>query len=109
MAPGTGEYVIGRPFVSRAVLNLPNGGRFTVTARGLREQNRYLGSVRLNGRPLTRGFICHEDIAAGGTLEFTMARRPDRSWATRPADRPYSATSRTAAASRSRSRTRFPA
>ena len=29
VAPGSNEYVIGRPFVSRATLNLANGRRFT--------------------------------------------------------------------------------
>jgi putative alpha-1,2-mannosidase len=32
VAPGSNEYVIGRPFVERAVLNLPNGKRFTIRA-----------------------------------------------------------------------------
>ena len=32
VAPASNEYVIGRPFVSRATLHLPNGRRFTVTA-----------------------------------------------------------------------------
>ena len=37
VAPGSNEYVIGRPFLPRATLNLPNGKRFTVIADGLDE------------------------------------------------------------------------
>src|SRR3546814_14490684 len=34
VTPGSNQYVIGRPFVRRAVLTLPNGKRFTVAEIG---------------------------------------------------------------------------
>ncbi|SFR96684.1 alpha-1,2-mannosidase, putative [Sphingomonas jatrophae] len=92
VAPGTNEYVIGRPFVNRAALNLPNGKRFIITASGMSDTNRYVGSVRLNGQPLTRGYIRHKEIMAGGTLEFRMTAQPNRTWATAERDRPFSET-----------------
>ncbi|MDB6045147.1 MAG: Alpha,2-mannosidase family protein [Gammaproteobacteria bacterium] len=93
VTPGSGEYVIGRPFVNHAVLHLPNGKQFSIVADNLSDANRYLGAVRLNGRPLTRAFIRHEEIMAGGELHFSMQARPDRSWATAPSSRPYSLSS----------------
>ena len=90
VTPGSGEYVIGRPFVSRAVLHLPNGKLFTVVADDLREGNGYLGSVRLNGKPLKRTFIRHEEIMAGGELRFLMQAHPDKHWGTSVSSRPYS-------------------
>ncbi len=45
-------------------------GRGITIARGLSDPNRYVGSVRLNGRPLRRGYIRHDELLAGGTLEF---------------------------------------
>lgn len=90
VAPGSNEYVIGRPFVDAATLNLPNGKRFAIRADDLSEANRYVGRVTLNGRPLERGFIRHEEIMAGGALGFTMQATPNKSWATAPAARPYS-------------------
>jgi len=35
VAPGSNEYVIGRPFVSRATLHLPNGKEFRIVAENL--------------------------------------------------------------------------
>src|SRR3546814_7578225 len=35
VAPGSNQYVIGRPFVDRAALNLPGGKRFAVEPVGL--------------------------------------------------------------------------
>ncbi|MDH4745523.1 GH92 family glycosyl hydrolase [Sphingomonas sp. CBMAI 2297] len=90
VAPGSNEYVIGRPFLNRAALNLPNGKRFTIVADGLSDTNKYVGKVLLNGRPLARGYLKHEEIVAGGELRFGMQAVPNRSWATGKAARPYS-------------------
>ena len=83
VTPGSLEYVIGRPFLDRATLNLPNGKRFAIIADGLSETNRYVGGVTLNGRPLTRGYIRHEEIEAGGASpcrrrRTSAGRRPSR-------------------------------
>jgi predicted alpha-1,2-mannosidase len=93
VTPGSGEYVIGRPFVDRALLHLPNGKTFTIVADNLSQSNGYIGSVRLNGKPLSRSFIRHEEIMAGGELHFTMQATPNKSWATAPTTRPYSMSS----------------
>jgi predicted alpha-1,2-mannosidase len=90
VTPGSGEYVIGRPFVDHAVLHLPNGKQFTVVVDNLSADDGYVGAVRLNGKPLSRSFIRHEEIMAGGELHFSMQARPDRSWGTSAASRPYS-------------------
>ncbi len=90
VAPGSNEYVIGRPFVDRAVLKLPAGKRFAVVADGLSDTNRYVATVTLNGRPLTRSFVRDAEIRAGGELRFTMAATPNRKWGSAAAARPYS-------------------
>jgi putative alpha-1,2-mannosidase len=94
VTPGSGEYVLGRPFVNRAVLHLPNGKRFIVVADHLTAGNGYVGSVRLNGKPLTRSFIRHEEIMAGGELRFGMQRQPDKHWGLSPSSRPFSMSTR---------------
>ena len=91
VAPASGEYVLGRPFVDRAEITLPNGRTFTVVADGLSDAHPYVARVKLNGRPLGKAFITHDQILAGGELRFTMAAKPD----TRvmpAAERPYSMT-----------------
>jgi predicted alpha-1,2-mannosidase len=92
VTPGSNEYAIGRPFVERAVLNLEGGKRFTVRAQGLSDAAPYVGAVTLNGRPLTRSFLRDDEIRAGGELVFTMSATPDKTWATKPKDRPMSMT-----------------
>ncbi|HEY0586680.1 MAG TPA: GH92 family glycosyl hydrolase [Pseudoduganella sp.] len=92
VAPGSNEYVIGRPFVDKAVLNLPNGKRFTIRAEGLSAANAYVGSVALNGKPLARTFLRHEDIMAGGEMVFRMQAAPNKEWGRELSARPYSQT-----------------
>lgn len=92
VTPGSNEYVIGRPFVDRAGLTTPGGNRFTIRADGLSDARPYVGAITLNGKPLKRGFIRHDEILAGGELVFTMSATPNKAWATRPADRPTSMT-----------------
>lgn len=94
VAPGSNQYVIGRPFLPRATLNLPNGRRFTVIAEGLDAKHPYIGAATLNGRPLPRAWISHEEILAGGELRFRMQAQPDTTWATDPAQHPYSMSAR---------------
>ncbi len=88
VAPGSNQYVIGRPFLPRAVLNLPNGKRFAVIAEGLDDAHTYIGSATLNGKPLPRAYLEHGEIMAGGELKFTMQAQPNKEWAT--TQRPYS-------------------
>jgi len=92
VTPGSLEYAIGRPFVDRAALHLPNGKTFTITADHLDSAHPYVGKILLNGAPLTRSFIRHGEIMAGGTLEFRMEAKPNRAWATDKRARPFSTT-----------------
>ena len=91
VAPASGEYVLGRPFVDRAEITLPNGRTFTVVADGLSDAHPFVRRVTLNGRPLGKAFITHDQILAGGELRFTMGERPDTR-VTPAAERPYSMT-----------------
>ena len=92
VTPGSNQYVIGRPFVNRAVLHLPNGRQFTVSTEGLSDAHPYVGQVILDGAPLSRSFLRHEEIMQGGTLRFVMQATPNKEWATGKQDRPFSTT-----------------
>jgi predicted alpha-1,2-mannosidase len=90
VAPASNEYAIGRPFVKQATINLPNGKRFSISTDHLDDAHPYIGRVLLNGKPLKRVFLRHEDIEAGGELRFEMQATPNKDWGRAPASRPYS-------------------
>ncbi len=90
VAPGSGEYILGRPFLPRTAMRLPNGKTFTIVADGLDDKHTYVGNVSLNGKPLQRTFLRHDEILAGGELRFTMQAEPNRDWPGQGAQAPYS-------------------
>ncbi|HEY3176730.1 MAG TPA: GH92 family glycosyl hydrolase [Candidatus Polarisedimenticolia bacterium] len=90
VCPCSDEYVIGSPIFDRITLRLEGGRRFTISAKGADRGYRYVRAASLNGRPLTRSFLRHSEIAAGGELALTLGPRPDPAWGARTADRPRS-------------------
>lgn len=90
--PASGEYAFGSPMVDDAALALPNGKIFLVSVKNNGAYNKYIRSVKLNGKPYTKMFITHADIMKGGLLEFEMASEPNTSQKINDADLPYSMT-----------------
>ncbi|HAL22007.1 MAG TPA: sugar hydrolase, partial [Stenotrophomonas sp.] len=90
VAPGSGEYILGRPFLPKTAMRLPNGKTFTIVADGLDDKHTYVGGVMLNGQPLQRTFLRHDEILAGGELRFTMQAEPNKDWPGQGAQAPYS-------------------
>ena len=78
VTPGTTTYAIGSPFFEETTLHLPGGKTFTVKARNISQENKFIQSARLNGAVLTKPFISHEQLMAGGTLELQMGRKPNK-------------------------------
>jgi putative alpha-1,2-mannosidase len=75
VAPGSDEYSLGSPAVDGAVLQLENGKTFTIEAKDQSEKNVYVKKVTLNGQPLTRRYITHDEIMNGGKLVFYMSAK----------------------------------
>lgn len=90
VTPASDEYAIGRPFVPRAAIHLPNGRTFTVVAEHLDDAHPYVGAVTLDGKPLDRVYLRHADILAGGELRFVMQAKPNLGWGKDIAARPTS-------------------
>ena len=87
----TGVYVLGSPLVNHATLRVPGAGKtFTIVAENNSDRNIYVQSVTLNGKPLTRSWIKHAEIVAGGELRFRMGSEPNKKWGSAPGDRPPS-------------------
>ena len=80
VTPGLPVYAIGSPFFDSATINLPDGKKFTVKAKGLSSENKYIQSAKLNGKPLERAWFTHEELTSGGVLEFVMGTEPNKSW-----------------------------
>jgi predicted alpha-1,2-mannosidase len=80
VTPGTTRYEIGTPLFDKASIELEGGKRFEILAPGASSGKRYIHSAILNGKPLERSWLSHDEIVKGGTLFFEMTSSPERSW-----------------------------
>lgn len=78
VTPGSDNYIIGRPFLPKAVINLDNGNKFIIIAQNLSKQNNYIASITLNGKTYEKSYISHSDIINGGELVFVMSNKPGK-------------------------------
>ena len=69
---GSAEYVIGTPLFTKATLHLENGKDFVISAPNKTPERIHVKNVKLNGKLIKDYKISHQDIMAGGTLEFKM-------------------------------------
>ena len=74
--PAGGKYVFGSPLFPEATMQVGNGKTFTFKALDVSNENIYIQSVHLNGKPYTRSYIMYDDIVRGGTIEFQMGAQP---------------------------------
>jgi predicted alpha-1,2-mannosidase len=77
--PNAGQafYYIGSPIFTRATIDLGGRRTFTISAPAASAANKYVQAARLNGRVLTRAYLTHAEIAAGGELRLDMSASPN--------------------------------
>lgn len=92
VCPGSDQYVIGAPYLPYMCVNLSGGKRIVVKAPKVSDKNRYVQSVKLNGKPYTKMYFTHKDLTDGCTIEFNMGSKPNKKRGTASSDKPYSMT-----------------
>ena len=90
VAPGMPYYVLGSPLFERVRLHLAEGQPFTLEAKGVSNENRYIQSATLNDQPFDRSWISHQEMLEGGTLVLRMGPEPNLAWGSAPAAAPPS-------------------
>ena len=71
--PASTRFWFGTPIFEKEVVKVA-GGEFTIEARDLSEENRYIRSILLNGQPYEKPYIEYQDIVSGGKLEYIMGK-----------------------------------
>ena len=86
-------YEITTPLFDETIIDLDSayypGNDFVITTQNQAPENCYIQSATLNGVPLNRCWITHQEFAAGGKLEFTLGPNPNKQWGleARPSNR----------------------
>jgi len=86
VCPGAPIYIITSPLFPKATLRLDpayaKGRTFTITANAKTPGAIYIHSAKLNGKPLDRAWLTHDEITAGGKLELELESEPNYTWGT---------------------------
>jgi len=74
---GAAVYALGSPLFDRVEITLSpgfhDGTSFVIEALGNAPDHPFVLSAELDGAPLLRPFVRHEDITAGGSLTLQMS------------------------------------
>lgn len=92
VCPGSGQYVIGAPFLPYSKILLSNGKTLEIKASGVSDENRYVKKVLRNGVEWSKMYFTHSDLLEGGVIEFIMDSRPAKRRGLAQGDKPYSLT-----------------
>ncbi len=90
VTPATDQYVIGSPLFNKATLHLENGNIFKIEAKNNSKVSPYIQTTYLNGKVYNNSFITYDAIKNGGDFRFDMSDTPNRFWANKPENTPYS-------------------
>jgi predicted alpha-1,2-mannosidase len=88
--PGEDVLALGSPLFREATVRLGGGGVLRIEAPRASRGTPYVRKLTINGRATQRPWLRYRRIGRGARLRFDLARRPDRSWGSSPADAPPS-------------------
>ena len=92
VCPGSGEYVMGAPLFKKAILTLENGKQIILNAPDNTNENRYIRSLKMNGKEYNHNWLKHEELMDGAVLDFDMSHTPNTERGINDEDFPYSLT-----------------
>ena len=90
VCPGAGEYVLGAPYFDEMTLHLENGRTVSIKANDNTDDNCYVNSLTLNGKPYSKNYIKRSDLIQGAQFVYNMSAKPNYSRGTAESDAPYS-------------------
>jgi len=90
VCPATDQYVLGTPLFKKMTITLVNGKKLVINAPANSDDNKYVQTLQLNGKPVTTNWISHTELQKGGNLNWIMSNTPNKKRGIEPAAFPYS-------------------
>ena len=90
VCPGTDQYVLGTPLFKSVKLHLENGKTVTIDAANNSCENRYIKSMKLNGKNYSRNYLTHDQLMKGAKIQYQMDAVPNKTRGVQKEDAPYS-------------------
>lgn len=77
---GTPVYYITTPIFEKVNINYSNGKKFEIEIKNYHKDHIYIQSATLNGKPLHKNWLNHQDIINGGKLILETSITPNKNW-----------------------------
>ncbi|MCC9165778.1 GH92 family glycosyl hydrolase [Pontibacter harenae] len=90
VTPGIDQYVIGTPLFKKVTLNLQNGNKIVINAPNNSSENKYVDSIKLNGKKYNKNWFSHSELIKGAKIGFDMSSTPNKQRGTQEESFPYS-------------------
>ena len=90
VTPGVPVYEFASPVFDKVTISLHNGKTVRLVAKNNSHDNKYIQSIRLNGKSLNQVWFRHADLLKGATLELEMGNTPNLKLGAEPASYPPS-------------------
>ncbi|MCX2739737.1 GH92 family glycosyl hydrolase [Pontibacter sp. M82] len=90
VTPATDQYVLGAPLFKKATLQLENGKQLVINAPQNSDGNRYIQSMRLNGKTYDKNWLSHSELMKGASIDVEMSPTPNKERGTQEGAFPYS-------------------
>lgn len=77
VCPTTDQYVLGAPLFTKITVTLENGKQVVINAPKNSAANKYVSSLKFNGKVHENNWVGHFDLMKGATLDFDMIAEPN--------------------------------
>jgi len=88
------SYDLSSPIFDQITIHLDKdyyqGVNFKIDVLNNSPKNKFIQSVKLNGKPLNQSWLYHKDLVKGGNLEYVLGEEPNYDWGTAPESLPSS-------------------
>lgn len=90
VTPAVNQYVLGAPLFKKITLSLENGEKVVINGSENSAKNKYVQSLKINGKLSSKNWVSHNDLLKGAVLDFEMGDQPNKARGIEKADYPYS-------------------
>ncbi|RIJ46456.1 glycoside hydrolase family 92 protein [Maribellus luteus] len=90
VTPAVSQYVIGAPLFKKVTISLENGKFIEINSPENNEDNRYIQSIKLNGKRYSKNYFRYEELLKGATINIEMGEKPNTKRGSAEKDFPYS-------------------
>ena len=90
VCPAVDQYVLGSPLFKKLTLNLENGKKVIINAPNNSDNNLYINSMNINGKPYDLNWISHTLLNQGAIINYNMSAKPNKQRGIKASDVPFS-------------------